>query len=102
MVREKMYQKIQAYKQMGYTIRGCAREIDIDRKTIRKYWDMSPEDYVAHLATNSSRAKGLGRYRDEIVAMLEQYINITAAIVFDRLRELHEDFALSYTIPLQK
>ena len=40
MVREKMYNKIQEYKQTGYTMRKTARELDIDRKTVRKYWYM--------------------------------------------------------------
>ena len=35
-----MYNKIQEYKQMGYSIRKTARESDIDRKTVRKYWNM--------------------------------------------------------------
>ena len=37
MVREKMYNKKQSYKQMGYSLRKTAREEDIDRKTVRKY-----------------------------------------------------------------
>jgi len=32
MVREKMYKEIQGYKQIGYTIRGCARELKMIEK----------------------------------------------------------------------
>jgi hypothetical protein len=42
MVKEEMSQKIQAFKQQGYTIRGTAHEIDVDRKTVRKYWLKEP------------------------------------------------------------
>jgi transposase len=96
MVREKMYYKIQAYKQMGYTIRGCAREIDFDRKTIRKYWEMTAAEYLAYLSSSSVRTKLLNAYREEIVLKLESYPNITSAIIFDRLKEAHEDFKPSY------
>jgi len=81
---------------MGYTIRGCAREIDVDRKTIRKYWDMTPEEYVAYLASSAIRKKGMDSYKDEVIVMLTNYPNITSAIVFDQLRERHESFRLSY------
>ena len=36
-----MYNKIQGLKQIGYSIRKIAREIDMDRKTVRKYWKIS-------------------------------------------------------------
>ena len=39
-----MYNKIQAYKQMGYSIGKIAREIDTDRKTVGKYWDMEARE----------------------------------------------------------
>jgi transposase len=96
MVREEMYYKIQAYRQMGYTIRGCAREIDIDRKTIRKYWDMTPADYLGYLSSSSVKTKLLDGYREEIIVKLETYPNITSAIVFDQLKEAHVDFKPSY------
>ena len=41
MVKGKMFNEIQAYKQIGYTIRKCARVTGIDRKTVRKYWNMN-------------------------------------------------------------
>jgi len=96
MVREKMYNEIQSYKQMGYSLRRCARTVDIDRKTVRKYWYMSPEDYVRYMAESKQRAKILNPYQDEIIAELETYPNITSAIIHDYLRERHEDFMPSY------
>jgi transposase len=96
MVREEMYNKIQALRRSGYSIRRCAREVDIDRKTVRKYWNMSPDEYVAYLAKCMSRTKILDPYRDEIVLKMETYPNITAAIVYDQLREKHSGFSPSY------
>lgn len=96
MVREKMYNEIQTLKQKGYTIRRCAREVDIDRKTVRKYWYMTVEEYVKYLAESRERSKILDPYRDEIAAELEAYPNITCAIIHDHLRERHEGYKASY------
>ena len=96
MVREKMYNEIQTYKQMGYTIRSCARTIDFDRKTVRKYWNMAQDEYVRYMAECRERTKILDPYREEITAFLEQYPNITAAIINDRLMANHDNFKPSY------
>lgn len=96
MVREKMYNEIQAFKQMGYSIRRCAREIDIDRKTVRKYWHMQQDEYVRYMARCRERAKILDPYQQEIKELLQQYSRITSAIIYDRLRTNHVDFAPSY------
>jgi len=91
-----MYNEIQAYKQIGYSIRRCAREIDLDRKTVRKYWYMAQDEYVRYMAECRERSKILDPYRAEITGLLELYPNITSAIINDRLRANHLDFKPSY------
>lgn len=41
MVGTKMYLKIQELKRKGYKKQRAARELRIDTKTARKYWEMS-------------------------------------------------------------
>ena len=41
MVGTEMYVKIQELKRKGYKKQRAARELAIDTKTVRKYWDMS-------------------------------------------------------------
>lgn len=96
MVREEMYNKVQSYKQMGYSIRRTAREADIDRKTVRKYWNMPQDEYTRYMAQCCERTKILDPYKKEIEALLETWPNTTSAIVYDRLRENHVNFAPSY------
>jgi len=91
-----MYNKIQSYKQMGYTIRKCAREIDMDRKTVRKYWHMEAAEYTQYMSECSERNKILDPYKEEIITLIETWPHITSAIVHDRLRENHSDFKPSY------
>ena len=83
MVREKMYNKIQAHKQMGYSIRKCARELDIDRKTVRKYWQMGASEYTKYMSECCERSKLMDPYREEITELLERWPNITSAIIHD-------------------
>jgi Transposase and inactivated derivatives len=96
MVREEMYNKIQSYRQMGYSIRKCAREADIDRKTVQKYWNMGQDEYVKYMSKCCERTKILDPYKSEITTLLETWPNITSAIIHDRLRENHENFKPSY------
>ena len=91
-----MYTKIQAAKQMGYSIRKCAREMDIDRKTVRKYWEMKADEYTRYMSESCERAKILDPYKGEIKELLEKWPNITSAIIHDRLRENHGGFKPSY------
>ena len=96
MVKGKMFNEIQAYKQIGYTIRKCARVTGIDRKTVRKYWNMNAEEYLKYLAASRERTKILDPYRGEIISELETYPDITSAIIYDHLCERHEAFTPSY------
>jgi transposase len=96
MVREAMYNKIQSYKQMGYSLRKTAREADIDRKTVRKYWNMQADEYTRYMAESLERTKQLDPYRGEITTLLETWPSITSAIIHDRLRENHKEFKASY------
>ena len=92
-----MYNEIQSYKQMGYTIRKTAREADLDRKTVRKYWNMRQDEYVRYMARCCERTKILDPYKDEITALLQTWSGITSACIHDRLRENHENFEPSYS-----
>lgn len=92
MVREKMYKEVQSYKQIGYTIRGCARELKLDRKTVKKYWSMQEDEYIRYLADSRERSKIMNPYYTEIASALEKYPNMTTAIIIDRLKENHAGF----------
>lgn len=96
MVDGQMYNKVQGYKQQGYSIRRCSRAIPLDRKTVRKYWDMLPDEYTEYMTKSRKRLKMLDPYSEEIASELETYPQITTAIIHDHLRERHEDFKPSY------
>jgi len=92
-----MYTKIQERRAMGYSKRRTASELEIDKKTVRKYWEMSEENYAQSVIEAKSRTKILDQYRDFIVSRLEDYPEITSAIIDDNLREEYlEEFTASY------
>ena len=88
-----MYSKIQAMKEQGFSIRQISRTIRVSRNTIRKYWEMAPEDYAArYMAVN--RMTALTAYKPVVVKWLETYPSMTAAQVRDWLEErYHLDVA---------
>ncbi len=91
-----MYAEIQKRKKLGYKRQRAARELGIDTKTVRKYWDMSEEDYVSEYMSSKERSKIMEPYRDYVLSKLSTYSEITSAIIYDNLREDFEDFAPSY------
>ena len=41
-----MYSRIQAMKENGFSIRQVSRVIRVSRNTIKKYWEMKPDEYA--------------------------------------------------------
>ena len=92
-----MYTEIQKRRAMGYSKRQCARELEIDKKTVGKYWEMSEEKYAQSLIDAKRRARVLDPYREFIVGRLEEHPEITSAIIEDNLREAYKgSFDISY------
>jgi transposase len=96
MVETIMYGKIQELKREGYSQRRAAGELNIDKRTVGKYWDMNDETFAKYVIDTKERAKSLDPYRPFIIGKLENYRNITASIIDDNLREAYADFTPSY------
>ncbi len=90
-----VYEEIHKCKNKGYSRRRTAREVDISRDSVDKYWDMSEEEYAECLIESKTRMKLLDPYRTYIEDELRKYPEITGAIIHDHLLEEHEDFAVS-------
>lgn len=84
-----MYAKIKEFQEIGLNKAQTARNLDIDYKTVRKYWDMSPEQYAQALAESKQRKKKLDTYESEILAWIRKYRDISSAQVYDWLEEKH-------------
>lgn len=86
-----MFAEIKQYKAMGLNKSQVQRILNINYKTIEKYWEMSPDQYERLVEASKNRAKKIDKYKDEIVEWLTDFQDISAAQVFDWIREGHGD-----------
>lgn len=90
-----VYEEIQKLKNRGYSKRRAAREMDVSRDTVDKYWEMSEDEYALCLIESKTRTKLLDPYRGYIEEQLRQYTEITGGIIHDHLLEAYPEFAAS-------
>jgi transposase len=81
-----MYSKIQAMKSEGFSQRLVARTLEIHRTTVKKYWDMTPEEYQDTILEPAKKSS-LEQHRDLILSWLRTYPKITAAQIYDWLQD---------------
>ena len=96
MVGIEMYSEIQKLKKLGYKKQRAARQLGIDTKTVRKYWNMTDNEYITYHLEAKERYKIMDPYRDYVMEKLKNYPEITSAIIYDNLREDFTDFTPSY------
>ena len=84
-----MYSKIQAMKEQGFSIRQVSRVIRVSRNTIKKYWEMKPDEYAAGYKS-LNRMTALMAYEPVVLKWLEAYPGMTAAQVRDWLLERYQ------------
>lgn len=94
-----MYSKIQAMKEQGFSIRQVSKILRVSRNTIRKYWEMTPEEYAKRYKT-VNRMTVLRSYEPVVVKWLETYPCMTAAQVRYWLEEKHQLDANDRTVRL--
>ena len=91
MVKKTMYQKIVQLKLQGYPQTVIAEKLNIDRKTVRKYWKMSEEQFREQRQLFLSREKSFAAHKDEILEVYKNndFERLPMSSVYDYLEELH-------------
>ena len=95
MVGIEMYAQIQRLKEKGYKKQQAAKELGIDRKTVRKYWDMGETEYACYHLETKERTKLMDPYRDVVLDEIIRHPEINGAIIYDHLLEAYRDFSPS-------
>lgn len=85
-----VYSKVHQMREAGFSQRAIAKSLGINRKTVKRYWDMDVEQYE-HNARKIVRIRNLDTYRDQIVSWLREYPSLSAAQVCDWLKEHYEE-----------
>lgn len=61
------YSEIQEYKRKGLKISQVSRQLNIDRKTVAKYWDMSLDEYSNLVTTAKTRYKKVEKFENRLL-----------------------------------
>ena len=81
------YEKIQELKRNHLNKSQVSRRLHVDYKTVTKYWDMPPDEFSACKNRAQRRKKRADAYKDFIVGCLQQFPDMTAAQVYDWIKE---------------
>ena len=82
-----IYEKIQELKRNKLNKSQASRRLGIDYKTILKYWNMPPDEYASKLKASETRRKKSDKYKDLALELLQKYPDMTAAQIYDRIKE---------------
>jgi transposase len=86
-----MYEKIQNFKKLGLFKNEIAEKLKCNPRTVRKYFNMTKEEYQKYKDSLSNRNKLLEAYKDEIIDIFRSIGNksLQATSVYDLLIERH-------------
>lgn len=85
MIDWRMYAKIQELRNKKFKKIQVAKQLGINRETVAKYWDMSPDQYAEQ--NKYVRACKADIYQDIILEWLREFPDISAAQMYDWLKE---------------
>ena len=85
-----IYEKIQEMKRNKLNKSQVSRRLGIDYKTVLKYWDMPPDDFANARNCAEKRKKKADQYKDFILEALGKYPDMTAAQIYDWIKEQTE------------
>ena len=92
-----MFNKIKELNERGLKKTQVARILNSDSRTIKKYWNMSPEDFEK--ARINFKQRILGRnmeiYKEQILKWLKEYNDMSGAQVYDWLKESYSEFSMA-------
>jgi len=84
-----MYCKIQVMKSEGFSQRRVSELTGYSRKAVRKYWDMTPDQYDEQVLEKAKKSS-LEQHKEQMLMWLREYRGVTAAQVFDWLQEKYQ------------
>lgn len=85
MVNLKIYAKIQELRNKKFKRTQVAKQLGINRETVSKYWEMTPDEFAAR--NKYSRKYKVAIYQDAVLEWLREYPDISAAQMYDWLKE---------------
>ena len=85
-----VYSKVHQMREAGFSQRATAKALGINRKTVKRYWNMDVDEYEYN-ARKIVRIRNLDVHQEQIVSWLREYPSLTAAQVCDWLKEHYQE-----------
>ena len=85
------YSKLHQLKEDGLNKAQVARKLEINYKTVSKYWKMSPTEYQRYLEKARTRKKKLEQSTDFILTLLNTHHDMSTSQIYDRLKARFPD-----------
>ncbi|WP_392486811.1 IS21 family transposase [Haloimpatiens sp. FM7315] len=86
-----LFGEIKQHKNMGLNKSQVQRQLNINYKTVDNYWNMSPDEYAQLVMEAKNRTKKIDKFKDEVLEWITDFRDISAAQVYDWLREKYGD-----------
>lgn len=92
-----VYNAIQQLKAKGFKKVTVARQLDINRRTVDRYWDVSVDEYEAR-HSDVRRKQSMDEYQKTIIDWLTSYPSLSSAQVCDWLKENYDAYFSERTV----
>jgi len=86
------YYEIHRLSREGHSIARIAKYTRMDWRTIKKYLQMTEQEYEAFIDHAAKRKRKLAPFEDFTVRKLKEFPGTSAAQMHDWLKEHHSDF----------
>lgn len=87
MIQLDKFARITAEKLKGFNKSQVSRHLELDYKTVNKYWNMTNQDYIKVSQETKSRNKKVDKNKDIIVEWITENRDMSTAQIYDWLRE---------------
>ena len=97
MIRGKMYRQIQKFKRHGHSKGEIAVELELDPKTVAKYYYMDEREFKLYQQQQMFRYKVLAEYEQEILEIYErnEFKRLNMSSVYDYLEEKYRSLPVN-------
>lgn len=85
------FAKIKEQKLKGFNKSQVSRNLELDYKTVTKYWNMTNEEYINCTKQSKNRNKKIDKYKDIILDWIKEYRDISTAQIQDWLLERYDE-----------
>lgn len=92
-----MFNEIKNLKKQKFKVTQVARLLNSDVRTIKKYWNMSCDEFEVLKSKHKQRIVGskMDIFEQVIISWLKEHNDISGAQVYDWLKEENDDFSMA-------